>query len=75
MFSEWTAIISLTSSNQPIFIMVKCGVLFEVRTELLNIIRRLSASKGPVDLFNGYRFCFLWRKDWVNNLIIRRASP
>jgi hypothetical protein len=24
--------------NQLIFVMVKCGVLFEVRTELLNII-------------------------------------
>jgi hypothetical protein len=30
---EYTAII-----NQLIFVMVKCGVLFEVRTELLNNI-------------------------------------
>jgi hypothetical protein len=29
---------SLNSINQLIFVMVKCGVLFEVRTELLNII-------------------------------------
>jgi hypothetical protein len=30
------AIISLNSVNQLIFVMVKCGVLFEVRTEFLN---------------------------------------
>jgi hypothetical protein len=29
---------SLSSINQLIFVMVKCGVLFEVRTELLNNI-------------------------------------
>jgi hypothetical protein len=33
-----TAIISLNSVNQLIFVMVKCGVFFEVRTEFLNII-------------------------------------
>jgi hypothetical protein len=32
------AITSLNSVNQFIFVMVKCGVLFEVRTEFLNII-------------------------------------
>jgi hypothetical protein len=32
------AIISLNGVNQLIFVMVKCGVLFEVRTELLNNI-------------------------------------
>jgi hypothetical protein len=32
------AIISLNSVNQLIYVMVKCGVLFEVRTELLNVI-------------------------------------
>jgi hypothetical protein len=31
-------IISLNSVNQLIFVMVKCDVLFEVRTEFLNII-------------------------------------
>jgi hypothetical protein len=30
--------ISLYSINQLIFVMVKCGVLFEVRTEFLNNI-------------------------------------
>jgi hypothetical protein len=30
--------ISLNSVNQLIFVMVKCGVLFEVRTEFLNIV-------------------------------------
>jgi hypothetical protein len=33
-----TAIISLNSINQLIVVMVKCGVLFEVRAEFLNII-------------------------------------
>jgi hypothetical protein len=32
------AITTLNSVKQFIFIMVKCGVFFEVRTELLNII-------------------------------------
>jgi hypothetical protein len=32
------AITSLNGVNQLIFVMVKCGVLFEVRTEFLNII-------------------------------------
>jgi hypothetical protein len=31
-------IISLNSINQLIVVMVKCGVLFEVRTEFLNNI-------------------------------------
>jgi hypothetical protein len=31
-------IISLNNINQLIFVMVKCGVLFEVRTDFLNII-------------------------------------
>jgi hypothetical protein len=30
--------ISLNGVNQLIFLMVKCGVLFEVRAEFLNII-------------------------------------
>jgi hypothetical protein len=29
---------SLTSVNHLIVVLVKCGVLFEVRTEFLNII-------------------------------------
>jgi hypothetical protein len=33
-----TAIIFLNSVNRLIFVMVKCGVLFEVRTVFLNII-------------------------------------
>jgi hypothetical protein len=37
-FSLQTAIISLNSINQLIFVMVKCGVLFEVRTGFLNAI-------------------------------------
>jgi hypothetical protein len=30
--------LNLNSINQLIFVMVKCGVLFEVRTEFLNNI-------------------------------------
>jgi uncharacterized membrane protein YcfT len=37
-FSLKWAIISLNNINQLIFVMVKCGVLFEVRTEFLNNI-------------------------------------
>jgi hypothetical protein len=37
-FSLLTAIISLNNINQMIFVMMKCGVLFEVRTEFLNNI-------------------------------------
>jgi hypothetical protein len=32
------AVLNLNSVNQFIFVMVKCGVLFEVRTEFLNNI-------------------------------------
>jgi hypothetical protein len=31
-------LLNVNSINQLIFVMVKCGVLFEVRTEFLNII-------------------------------------
>jgi hypothetical protein len=37
-FLQTIPIISLNSVNQLIFVMVKCGVLFEVRTEFLNNI-------------------------------------
>jgi hypothetical protein len=36
-FSLQIAIIFLNSINQLIFVMVNCLVVFEVRTELLNI--------------------------------------
>jgi hypothetical protein len=35
---SYLAIIFLNSVNQLIFVMVKCGVFFAVRTEYLNII-------------------------------------
>jgi hypothetical protein len=38
--------ISLNSINQLIFVMLKCGVLFEVRTEFLNIIYTSFGFKG-----------------------------
>jgi hypothetical protein len=37
-FALQTAITSLNNINQLIFVMVKCSVLFEVRTEFLNVI-------------------------------------
>jgi D-alanyl-lipoteichoic acid acyltransferase DltB (MBOAT superfamily) len=36
LFSKKTVITTLNSVNQLILVMVKCGVLFEVRTEFLN---------------------------------------
>jgi hypothetical protein len=39
-------ITSLNSVNQLIFVMVKCGVLFEVRTEFSNIIQTSFSFKG-----------------------------
>jgi hypothetical protein len=39
-------IISLNSINQLISVMVKCGVLFEVRTEFLNITKTSCGFKG-----------------------------
>jgi hypothetical protein len=43
--SVQTAIVSLNSVNQLIFVMVKCDVLFEVQTEFLNIIWTSFGSK------------------------------
>jgi predicted Holliday junction resolvase-like endonuclease len=38
--------LNLNSVNQLIFVMVKCGVLFEVRTEFLNNISTSFVFKG-----------------------------
>jgi hypothetical protein len=38
MILKTAIIISLNNINQLIFVMVRCGVLFEVRTEFLNNI-------------------------------------
>jgi hypothetical protein len=45
-FAWLSAIISLNSINQLIFVMVKYGVLFEVRTGFLNIIYTSFGFKG-----------------------------
>jgi hypothetical protein len=34
-----TTFTSINTINQLIFLMVKCGVLFQVRTEFLNVIK------------------------------------
>jgi hypothetical protein len=41
-------IILLTRINQLIFVVLKCGVLFEVRTEFLNIISMSFGFKGLI---------------------------
>jgi hypothetical protein len=38
LFTDFVNSLNLNSVNQLIFVMVKCGVLFEVRTEFLNNI-------------------------------------
>jgi hypothetical protein len=38
--------LNLNSINQLIFVMVKCGVLFEVRTEFLYTVQTSSGFKG-----------------------------
>jgi hypothetical protein len=37
-YETHAGLLNLNSVNQLIFVMVKCGVLFEVRTEFLNNI-------------------------------------
>jgi hypothetical protein len=46
-----TAIISLNSVNHLIDVMVKCDALYEVRTELLNIIWTIVGFKGLSNTF------------------------
>jgi hypothetical protein len=50
-----TAIISLNSVTQLVFVMVKCGVLFEVRAESLNIIWTIFGFKGLISSYVFYR--------------------
>jgi hypothetical protein len=39
-------LLNLNSVNQLIFVMVKCGVLFKVRTEFLNTMKTSFGIKG-----------------------------
>jgi hypothetical protein len=41
-------ILAINSVNQLIFVMVKCGVLFEVRTEFLNVIYTIFGFNGLI---------------------------
>jgi hypothetical protein len=50
-----TAIISLNSVTQLVFVIVKCGVLFEVRAESLNIIWTSLGFKGLISSYVLYR--------------------
>jgi hypothetical protein len=49
-----TAIIYSNSINQLIFVMVKCGVLFQVRTEFLNSNQTSFDFKGLIAEFQIY---------------------
>jgi hypothetical protein len=66
------AIISLNNISQLISVMVKCGVLFEVRTEFLNNIYTSFVFKGlnlnsinQLIFCNGEVLCSLWGTDWI----------
>jgi hypothetical protein len=48
MILRITAIIFLNGINQLIVVMVKCGVLFKVRAEYLNIILTSISFKGLI---------------------------
>jgi hypothetical protein len=60
-FSHWTAIISLNSVNQLIFVTVKYGVSFAVRTDLLNIILTSFGFKGLTSGNHEARQTALWK--------------
>jgi hypothetical protein len=53
------AVTSLNSVNQLIFVMVKCGVLFEVRTEFLNKIFELRLQRVA------YKYLCYLSTEWV----------
>jgi hypothetical protein len=66
----------LNSVNQLIFVMVKCGVLFEVRTEFLNNISTRFGFKG-LNLNNVNQLIFVMvkcgvlfdvRTEFLNNI-------
>jgi hypothetical protein len=42
-------VLTVNSVNQLIFVMVKCGVLFEVRTGFLNNIKTSFGFKGLIN--------------------------
>jgi hypothetical protein len=68
--------LNLNSINQLIFVMVKCGVLFEVRTEFLNNIQTSFGFKGlnlnSVNqlIFVMVKCCVLFevRTEFLNNI-------
>jgi hypothetical protein len=62
-FSVWKVIIFLNSINQLIFVMVKCGFLFEVRTEFLNTGLKSIVFKGLME------FNFAWCHNQIRVLV------
>jgi hypothetical protein len=63
----------LNSVNQLIVVKVKCGVLFEVRTEFLNIIKMSFGYRG----LKGKEFLLLTQHNrilqitaWITSLVI-----
>jgi hypothetical protein len=70
-------IIFLNSVNQLTFVMVKCGVLFEVRTEFLNNIYTSFGCKGIISLNSVNQLIFVMvkcgvlfevRTEFLNNI-------
>jgi hypothetical protein len=69
-------LLNLNSINQLIFVMVKCGVLFEVRTEFLNIIWTIFGFKGLnlnsvnqlIFVMVKYGVLFEVRTEFLNNI-------
>jgi hypothetical protein len=54
-FSLQTVIIYLHSFDQLVLVMMQCGVLFQIRTEFLNVIYTSIGFKG---LINSDKFAF-----------------
>jgi hypothetical protein len=61
-----TMIISLNNVNHLIFAMVKCGVLFEVWTETLNIIQTIFGFKGLIKSVKTFGSGIFRRTDTVS---------
>jgi hypothetical protein len=58
-FSPQRVIISLNSFNQLILVMLKCGVLFEVRTEFLSIIKTIVGFKQSFTIHHSNVFALI----------------
>jgi hypothetical protein len=62
-----TGIISLNIIYQLIFVMVKCGVLFEIQTQYYLLFRWASASKG---ILSQQISLPSWHSSWLIKILI-----